>query len=96
LGNPIFQGISIFSTSLETLFSQGISILPKEISSSSLMKIEIPWKNRVSKLALRILFFQGIPIFIWEDELFFLGKMKISWENGVIKLALTKHILHPS
>jgi hypothetical protein len=34
-------------------FSQGISILPREISSFSLGKIGITWENGVPKLALK-------------------------------------------
>lgn len=41
--------------SLGTTFSQGISILPKKISSFSLRKIEIPWENVVPKLALSVI-----------------------------------------
>jgi hypothetical protein len=40
--------------SLATIFLQGISIFPREISLFSLGKIEIPWKNKVVKLALKI------------------------------------------
>jgi hypothetical protein len=39
--------------SLGTPFSQRISIFPREISSFSLGKIEIPWENRVPKLDLK-------------------------------------------
>jgi hypothetical protein len=39
--------------SLGTLFSQGISIFPREFSSFSLGKIGIPWENGVPKLALK-------------------------------------------
>jgi hypothetical protein len=42
-----------FRASLGTPFPQGILIFLREISSFSLEKIEIPWKNRVPKLALR-------------------------------------------
>jgi hypothetical protein len=38
--------------SLGTIFSQVISIFPREISSFSLGKIEIQWENVVPKLAL--------------------------------------------
>jgi hypothetical protein len=43
----------IFRVSLGTLFFQAIFIFPREISSFSLGKIEIPWENGVSKLALK-------------------------------------------
>jgi hypothetical protein len=46
-----------FSLSLGTPFSQGISILPREISSFSLWKIGIPWENGVPKLALTGIYF---------------------------------------
>jgi hypothetical protein len=39
--------------SLETQFSQGIFIFPREISSFSFGKIEIPWENSVPKLVLK-------------------------------------------
>jgi hypothetical protein len=44
----------LFRASLGTPFSQGITIFPREISSFSLGKFEIPWKNSVPKLALRV------------------------------------------
>jgi hypothetical protein len=37
---------------LGTLFSQGISIFPRESELISLGKIKIPWENMVTKLAL--------------------------------------------
>jgi hypothetical protein len=37
---------------LGTSFSQGYFIFPREISSFSLGKLEIPWKNGDAKLAL--------------------------------------------
>jgi hypothetical protein len=40
--------------SLETTFSHGIFIFPREISLFSLEKIEIPWKNVISKLIQKI------------------------------------------
>jgi hypothetical protein len=40
--------------SLETTFSHRVFIFPREISSFSLGKIEIPWKNVVPKLALKV------------------------------------------
>jgi hypothetical protein len=43
-----------FRASLETLFSQGFFGFPREISSFSLGKLEIPWKNSVAKLALNV------------------------------------------
>jgi|SRR5688572_27748796 hypothetical protein len=58
--NVLFQGINWETYSLRTslgtsfsqLFSQGIFIFPREISSFSHEKIEIPWKNEVPKLVL--------------------------------------------
>jgi hypothetical protein len=44
--------VSILRASLGTPISQGISIFPREISSFSHGKIEIPWKIEVPKLAL--------------------------------------------
>ena len=43
-----------FSTSLVTLFFQGIFIFPRENELISLGKIEIPWENEVSKPALML------------------------------------------
>jgi hypothetical protein len=40
---------------LGTTFSQGISIFPRKISLFFLRKIEILWKNGVSKLALKVI-----------------------------------------
>jgi hypothetical protein len=40
----------ILRASLGTIFSQGFFIFPREISSFSLGKLEIPWKNVVAKL----------------------------------------------
>jgi hypothetical protein len=49
--------------SLGITFFQGNFIFSREISSFSLMKIEIPWKNGVPKLALRVQFwFIFIPM----------------------------------
>jgi hypothetical protein len=45
--------ITIIRASLGTTFSQGIFTFPREISSFSLGKIEIPWENGVPKLALK-------------------------------------------
>jgi hypothetical protein len=59
---------------LGTTFSQEISIFPREISSFSLGKIEIPWENMVSKLALRE---SWNLIFVREISLFSLGKIEI-------------------
>jgi hypothetical protein len=47
----------LLRASLETLFSHGIFIFPREISSFSFGKIEIPWENGVSKLALKDSYF---------------------------------------
>jgi hypothetical protein len=38
---------------LGTLFSQGISIFPRENELISLGKMKIPWEKGVSKLALK-------------------------------------------
>jgi hypothetical protein len=38
---------------LGTTFSQGFFVFPREISSFSLGKLKIPWKNVVAKLTLR-------------------------------------------
>jgi hypothetical protein len=46
-----------FWASLATSFSQGIYIFPMEISSFSLGKMEIPWKNGVAKLGPKNLLF---------------------------------------
>jgi hypothetical protein len=35
-------------------FSQGVFIFPREISSFSLGKMKIPWKNEVPKLVLNV------------------------------------------
>jgi hypothetical protein len=91
LNNEVMsQDCMIFtvSASLTTPFSQEIFIFPRKNSSSSHMKIGIPWKNRILRASLETLFFQGISIFIREDELISFGKMEIPWENKVSKLVL--------
>jgi hypothetical protein len=47
--------------SLGTTFSQGFFIFPKKISSFSLGKLKIPWKNVVAKLALTKYLIQMYP-----------------------------------
>jgi hypothetical protein len=46
--------------SLETLLYQGISIFPRENELISLVKMEIPWENKVPKLALIEPFFSPL------------------------------------
>lgn len=45
---------------LETPFSQRISIFPRENELISLGKMKIPWKNEVSKLALSGIFYPQV------------------------------------
>ena len=47
-------GFSIVRASLETTFSQWISIFPMKNELISLGKMKISWKNEVSKLALTL------------------------------------------
>jgi hypothetical protein len=63
----IFFKIFKFRASLRTLFFQGIPIFLRKNKLISFGKMEIPWKNSVSKLALRAslgtIFFYSIFIF---------------------------------
>jgi hypothetical protein len=52
----VFLDGFLLKASLETTFFHGIFVFPREISLFSLGKIEIPWENRVSKLALICVF----------------------------------------
>jgi hypothetical protein len=51
---------NIYKASLETLLYQGISIFPRENELISLGKMEIPWENKVLKLALIEPFFSPL------------------------------------
>jgi hypothetical protein len=50
----VWLALTSLRASLATPFFQGILIFPRENKLISLGKMEIPWKNRVVKLALRV------------------------------------------